>query len=88
MALFGQHPRAPEDLGLLFHLEPHEVAELVQLAKGKTLLLWNHDVPIPLYVPLPPDRAGLYKTEPGAAARSGAGAGGDASGSGLTKGWG
>jgi type IV secretory pathway VirB4 component len=64
VALFGQHPRAAEDLGLLFHLEPHEVAELVQLAKGEALLLWNQEVHIPLYVPLPPDRADLYKTDP------------------------
>ncbi|MDY7079395.1 MAG: hypothetical protein SXV54_20985 [Chloroflexota bacterium] len=64
VTLFGQHPRAAEDLGLLFHLEPHEVAELVQLAKGEALLLWNHDVHVPLYVPLPPDRADLYKTDP------------------------
>ena|GEM_PF-4989533 len=28
------------------------------------LLLWNHDVHIPLYVPLPPDRVDLYKTDP------------------------
>ncbi len=64
VTLFGQHPWAAEDLGLLFHLDPHEVAELVQLAKGETLLLWNHDVHVPLYVPLPPDRADLYKTDP------------------------
>ncbi|HDQ73081.1 MAG TPA: FHA domain-containing protein [Chloroflexi bacterium] len=40
VTLFGQHPRAAEDLGLLFHLEPHEVAELAQLAKGD-----GHPVP-------------------------------------------
>ncbi len=60
VTLFGQHPRAAEDLGLLFHLEPHEVAESVQLAKGEALLLWNHNV----HIPLPPDRADLYKTDP------------------------
>jgi len=32
--LFGQHPRSAQNLGLLFHLEPYEVAELVQLTKG------------------------------------------------------
>jgi hypothetical protein len=64
VTLFGQPPRAAEDLGRLFNLEPHEVASLVQLAKGEALLLWGHDVHIPLYVPLPPDRADLYKTDP------------------------
>jgi hypothetical protein len=64
VALFGQSSRAAEALGKLFDLAPHEVSELVQLAKGEALLMWNRDTHIPLYVPLPPDRAELYKTDP------------------------
>jgi hypothetical protein len=73
VTLFGQNPRAAQELGNLFSLAPHEVAELVQLAKGEALLLWNQETHIPLYIPLPPDRADLYKTDPAqqrAAARS------------------
>jgi type IV secretory pathway VirB4 component len=64
VTLFGQNPRAAQELGDLFSLAPHEVAELVQLAKGEALLLWNQETHIPVYVPLPPDRADLYKTDP------------------------
>lgn len=63
VVLFGQKQSAVESLGALFGLNKAEMAELPRMGRGEAILIRGQSH-IPLYVPVPPDRAELYSTSP------------------------
>ncbi len=63
VVLFGQKPSAVESLGALFGLNKAEMAELPRMGRGEAILI-RGQTHIPLYVPVPPERAELYSTSP------------------------